>query len=1131
MGHFLVNYHNHDDASILDGFSTAKQVVARCKELGMKYAMQTNHGNVAGNLAFYSACKDADIIPLLGTELYLKDEKYDNGKPKGYHLILWAYNEEGLHNLWAISSATYLATTKNHKTPNASWDMFAGHGAGLVCSSACLASMLDQAALKDDRKMADYFCQKCQETFDYFAVELHTNSLKEQHQVNLWLDKYARENNIPTVYAVDAHYARKEDAELHDVWLGCSTKAHFDEQHFRMDHEYYIQDEHEIRERLAYLGEESVERCFDGVDALLSHVEQFKLDSSHKVAKFPIPDGFDNANQYFLYLVEKNLIEKVGGLNVDDDLNISATPEQLAAAQKRMKPALQQLSDEELPLIIDNGLADYFLMVADECSFARQTMLIGPGRGSAAGSLVCYLLGITSINPIGKGLIFSRFLNQGRLGTWLIHEGEDTHELGEMVHVVVGDSVVPLSSVVDGDVIAAFVTWQGKQVTCNWHVDSIEFRAGELPDIDCDFEPSQREKIPAHFAQMYGVDNVGSVGTSSIYSIKSALSDVARYYRIPFNESKKLTAIAGRLEEMAGDDPWESQIDNLNSADRIFIQSYQHEYPKLFKTADRFIGLIRQFGKHAAGYIVSPIPLAPWLPVRKAFSTNSHGDTVEEIISQFDKYQVEALGFVKVDVLGLRNLETLHQVNDLLASEGKVPIDFYNLVDDPHDNAVWSLFEEGHTLGIFQMGGSGITDVARKLQPKSVNDLAAIVAAYRPGVIGAGLLDEYLARARGEKPVEYVCPQLEPILSETYGIILYQEEAIRIFTDLGGFSDSEADQLRAAIGHKNLEQMMACEQPFYEGCQKHNVSLDDAHKIFEQITASSSYSFNRSHSYVYGTIAFWTAYVKAHCPLEFYAASLSTVDSDDVPKYLAEARRMGYAITPPAMSHLTSGYAIAGNAISYGLMSMKGVGYRAVQNILKAAPYKDFADFVARSHANKTVMTTLINGGIFDGENPNRRELLLRYQGNDYEPTLFGDSYHELHAPYPDDRIAELETDIYGMPLTVDSFAPYLQQLGGISKSIMSLDVAEKLQDGAEAPMLVSIEEVREHMSKRGMMAFVTAQTNMYEFIEFTVFSGTYEAAHMWFKKGAIMLVGLVKGQYKGRLSWSLNHLKHFEER
>ena len=1123
----FTNYHQHDSYSFLDGFSTPHEVVARCKELGMKFCMETNHGNVAGHIDFYNECVRAGLIPLLGTELYLKDDTYDNGKPKGFHLLLWALNEEGVHNIWAISSASYLATTDKSRTNNATWKMLEGHGAGVVCSSACLASMLSDAARMDDVKEADYFCNRCIDIFDEFAIELHTNSIPEQRKVNLWLDKYAHSHNIKTVYSVDAHYARKEDAQFHDAWLGNSTSKRFDENHFKMDHEYYIQDAQEVVKRLDYLGEESIERCFSGVDELLSKVEPFKFDGSHKVAKFPLPDGFTNPNSYLLNLVSKGLLIKIGHLKIHDgdvpgEVIIDSSDEEIGKAGAALKPALDELSNKELPIIIDNGLADYFLMTWDECKFAKQHMMMGPGRGSAVGSLVCYLLDITTINPLGRGLIFERFLNQGRLGTWIIGSGNETLEFGEFVQVGVNGETVRLKDVSQGDHIDYIVTWQGKRAAAAIDVDSISFRGGELPDIDCDFEPDSRYLVPEHFSKVYGQSNVAAVGTISFYSIKSAISDVARYYRISFKDSKKITKIVGQLEEMAGEDEsWEDEIPNLSTEERTLMQGYQRDYPDLFKTAMKFVNLARQPSKHAAGYVVSPIPLAKWLPVRKAFSQGK-----EEIIAQFDKYQIESLGFVKDDVLGLRNIETIHVANGMLGQ----PIDFYNLEDEASDSTTWDLFIQGRTLGIFQMKGDGITNVAKQLKPKSVDDLATILALYRPGVIGAGMLDEYIDRALGIKEVSFICPQLEHILKSTYGVIVYQEQAMQIFHDLGNFSDAEADRIRAAIGHKKIDQINACEQQFYDGCTTNGIALSAAHEIFEQIKASGSYSFNKSHSLAYGTIAYWTAYLKAHHPKEFYAASMSTVNAEDIPAYMVEAKRMGYPILPPVLSHLSRNYTVVGDDIVYGLYGMKGVGDKAIDKILAAMPYAGFDDFIARSGANKTVIGTLINAGVFREENPNRRELYLRFKNGDVGDTLFGDAFHEEHKPYTDEQVANLERDIFGMPLSVDKYSRYKKILGQqIVSGLVDVENALKMPDGAEAPMLITVEDVRQKMSKRGLMAFISATTSTDESIEFTVFSDIYELAHVWFVVGSVMLVGLVKGSYNGNVSWTMHHMKHFE--
>ena len=1141
--HELTLYHAHSCYSFLDGCSLPKDIVARCVELGMSYAMISDHGTCAGMLDFKKECDKAGIRPLLGTELYVKDDRYDNGKPKGWHMLLWALNDVGLRNIWAISSSIELSKTYEHQLPNAHWSDFEGRGEGVVCSSACIAGVMGHAAIVEDEEMADYWYERCSSTFQEFAIELHTNrmakftledgTVRTQRQVNLWLDSYARRRGIRTVYAVDSHYARKEDAEFQDTWLGMGIKAFYDEKHWTMDHEYYVQGEDEIRERLAYLGEDSVERCFDGVDELVGMTTPYRLDGTHKVPRYPLPEGYSSSNEYLIHLAMYGLAQRVGGLGVpkspNSPLRLKAGNVDVDESYDRIASHIEQLTEVELPIVIDNGLADYFLMVRDYAVWSKARSLVGPARGSGASSLLCYVLGITEVDPIGKGLIFERFLNQGRLGTYILNGTE----FGEAVTVVVDGVPKRVADIEIGDVITGRFDWRGDVLPLSMTVESKEFRGGELPDIDLDFEPDFRPKVQQHIEKVYGSDKVTAVGTIAFFSIKSALKDVCRYYRIPIGESNRLTSIVGALEEMAGKgETWNSQLVNASPQDRGFIESMQGRFPDLFPTAEKMLGLCRQPGKHAAGYVISPVSLVDSLPIRKVF----HGHDEAEIVCQFDKYQVESLGYVKCDVLGLRNLATLHMASDFVKERDGRGIDFYSLKDEPDDMPTWQLFDNRDTLGIFQMESRGISDVAATIHPRSTSDVSNVIALYRPGVIGAGMLDTALAVATGKERPKYLCPQLKPILEGTFGVSLFQEQNMRIFVELGGFTEAESDRIRAAIGHRKVDQLMACKPQFISGCVMRGISEQIAEQIFSWAEAAGNYQFNSSHSYAYAEIGFWTAYVKAHYPVEFYAASMSTT-SDAAAKYMREARTKGIKIVPPVLSKLSDSYVVVDDhSIAFGLVNVRGIGYATMKSILDGMPYKGFSDFVSRSGANSGVIKTLINGGVFREVYPNAKDLLRRYEAMDYLPTLFGGELSQEGRgtnpapPYPPERIAELEQEIYGVTLSVDPFEPYREEVGAQVASICARgsDLSEAAIM-AKKIALVRVSVIRPYQSKRGVMAFLTLDLDDDSQVEATMFGDMYSSMQDVVRAGEFFLMELKKGEYKGRDSWTVENVKHLE--
>jgi len=1072
------NFHQHTDSSLLDGASTPAQLCDRAKELGFRYFCASDHGNVASHISSYDAARSRGLVPVLGSEIYMRDPKYDNGRRKGFHLTLWAINEVGLHNLWAISSRTYYATGDGHRNPDAQWGHFDGLGDGVVCTSACLASALSTAASRGDEAMALYFAERYASVFEDFYIEIHTNSMQEQRKVNLWLCDFAQRHGYKTVYAVDSHYALKEDGDFHDVWLGCQTKAYYDEEHWKMAHEYYMQGEDEISERLAYIGEDNLRRCFDGIDDFLSKVEEYSLDTSMKIPKYPLPDGWTDSGDYFKWLVARGLLTKCGGCELLDN----GPDDPIGTIRYRiidrgmfngLSECLTQLFDDEMALILEHGLQDYFLIVSDYCRWAKQRMLMGPGRGSCAASLVCYCLDITEIDPRGKGLIFSRFLSEAR--------------------------------VVKG-----------------------------MPDVDEDFPMDKKSLVHDYLRDKYGEEYVTAVGVVLLFGIKLAVKEICRYYRIPFNDSNRLTSIVEDLEEMAVGGDWKAQIANLDDDDRAFVNKYLADFPDLFSKAERMVGLARSYGKHAAGYVVSPYKLEKWLPIRK--SSN------DEIVTQFDKGAVERLGFLKADILGLRNLTTYAEAAKLIERRHGVKVDFYHLQDDPNDDAVWSIFRRGKNLGVFQLESSGISAVAMELCPRSVSDLSTIVALYRPGVLhakmpdGTGMLEEYIARAHGEKPVTYLHPLLEPVLRDTYGVCVFQEQTMRIFTDLAGFTDEEADDIRAAIGKKKIEKMEKTKPHYFDGCEKNGVPHEIAQQIWEQIEASASYAFNLAHSLSYATLTFWSAWLKGHYFVEYFTACMSTVSFDAAVKYMQEARRNGISIVPPVLSSLTADYSILSDTeIAFGLENVKHVGAAMVKSILDGMPYESFADFVDRSGANKTAIESMIKVGVFRELYPNRRDLLHRYQCDNFRDNLFGaaltpESIVDSELPdYTESELQGIETELLGMPLTVDPFDKYRRAMGDLADTLENMDDVSSAGYDTPHILLVRVKDVKPHQARGGVMAFLKFVTDGDEEIECTCFARMWQASQQFVKVGRYLRIEVMKQKYKGGSSYVLSKVQRLE--
>lgn len=1062
--HEFANLHCHSYYSFLDGLASPSDICDRALEIGSKYVAVTDHGHCVGHYYIYTEAKKRGLIPILGTELYLRDGKYHNSSRKGFHLTLWATTEEGLHNVWDISSKSWLHEEGKDAYTNTYVEDLGTRRKGVVCGSACLAGPLSVAAKNDDENMALYFLDMLKPIFDDFVVEIHTNNEPEQRKVNLWLMNFAKKHDLKTIYAIDSHYVRREDSELQNIMLGCNMHKHYDEDHMRMRADYYMMDEQDVRKRLEYLGDD-VERCFDGVDSVLSRVVPYDFDKSHKVPKYPLPqkwiDAGKDSTDYLKYLCAKGLFRKVGGCEVFDGEEIG-TIQYKGGDLKKVVPYAKEMTENEWPIIFDNGLADYFLLVSDYNKYAKEHMLVGPGRGSCTASILCYATDITEVDPMGKGLIFQRFLNEGRLDS--------------------------------------------------------------LPDIDLDFPDKERHDVVEYCNEKYGKDHVCAVGTVGTFKIKNAFQDLARYYRIPYQESQNVSKILDVFDRnLKNPKEWHDHLDLLEDKDRTYLESMIGRFPTVFKHTSSLIGVPRQWGQHACGYVISPIELSNAMPTRLSLKTG-------DIVSQFDKVAIESLGFLKADFLGLRNLSSLTNAQRMVKERHGVNIDFYSLTEDDAQEGVWDLFKTGNTLGVFQLSGKNITQCAMQLLPHNIMDLSTILALYRPGVILAGMLQVFINRKTGREPVEYVVPQLEPILKETYGVIVYQEQAMSICRALAGYTPLEADHMRAIIGKKKLKEMEKEEPKFVQGCVDHSgISVQQAETIFNQIKASGSYSFNKAHSYAYAVLAFWTAWMKYNYPIEFYCSCFQTVPSEDLPRYMREARDNGIKIVMPTVTNIADDWVILDDeTIAIGIGSLRGVGDKAVIKIAENAPYTDFDDFVIRSGANSGVMKSLIMAGFFREWYPNSKDLLFRYEANDTARNLFGESlqerFTEEQPAYTKKEIIENEKDLIGMPITYDPYAEVLEIVKPYKDALKNGNAINFVDYTEKFATLAMVTSFRRITTKKGKpMAFIKCESEGFE-LEVVAFTDIFEKMRMYLKNESYFIFGLKKQLRNDEDNYILEH-------
>jgi DNA polymerase III subunit alpha len=902
----FVHLHVHTEYSMLDGAARVDDLVSEAVRMGMPGIGITDHGYMYGAPVLHLSATKAGIRPIIGCELYVatrtRFDKNARERDGNHHMTAWAVNETGYRNLMKLVSAASLEGY--YYRPRVDKDLLAQHSEGIVATSGCLAGEANQQLLQGDEESALKTIGGYQEIFgrENFFVELMHHGLAEQDQVFKGLVELAKRSNAPLVGTNDLHYTRKEDAEAHDALLCIQTGSTISEPgRFRFDaQEFYLKSPEQMRE----LFRELPEAC----DNTLLIAERAQVDLEygvHRLPRFETPDGSD----------------------VDTFLRT----ETLRGAHERygenLPAEVAERIDYELGVIIDMGFAAYFLIVADLIRFARQNEVrVGPGRGSAAGSVVSYCLGIVDLDPLKYGLIFERFLNPGRK---------------------------------------------------------------EMPDIDMDFDDRGRGKVIEYAAQRYGEDHVAQIVTFSTIKGKQAIRDAARVLGKPYSLGDQLAkmypaSFRGKDAPLAAcfeeDHEWPEPGRNLAYGQATELRDADRSDPEaneVLRIARGLEGLRRQAGVHAAGVVISDVPITEVVPVWRNEAMGGN------VVTQYEMGAVAALGLLKMDFLGLRNLTV---VIDALAHLREKGIDL-DIDAIPLDDAkTFELLGSGETVGVFQLSQDGMRELVRKLRPDTFEDVIALVALYRPGPMDAGMHNNYVERKHGRQKVTYPHPDLEPILRETYGIIVYQEQVIRIATDIAGFSAPEADAFRKAVGKKNDEVMQIQRKRFVDGCVGKGYTQELAIELWQLVEFFAGYGFNKSHSACYGLVAYQTAYLKAHHPVEYMAALLASFknSNDNTITYLAECRRLGIRLEPPDVNSSGIDFTPTDEGtIRYGLAAVKGLGTSVAERIMDARKQKgaftSFSDFCAKVDAiclNKKVLESLAKSGAFDSLGIPRTALL-----------------------------------------------------------------------------------------------------------------------------------------------------------
>lgn len=880
----FAHLHVHTEFSLLDGASRIKNLVTAVKELGMDSVAITDHGVMYGTIDFYKECIKQGVKPIIGCEVYLapgsRKERQEINGVKYYHLILLAENQTGYRNLVQLVSLANIEGM--YYKPRVDKELLKKYHEGIICLSACVAGEIPRALIQGNKAKAESLVQEYLNIFgkDNFFLEIQNHGLAEERISNAGLVELAQKYNIGLVATNDCHYVSRADSEFHDILLCIQmgkTIADPARMRFNSD-DYYVKSPAEMAELFkdypeAIANTEKIAaRC--QVDFEFGHIQ---------LPYYPIPSQYADDEAYLRALCEQALPNRY--------------PKSSEAVIKRL--------DYELSIIHRMGYDSYFLIVWDFINYSRQHGIgVGPGRGSAAGSIVAYLLGITNLDPLKYELLFERFLNPDRV---------------------------------------------------------------TMPDIDIDFDYIQRSKVIDYVKERYGYDHVAQIVTFGTMAAKGAVRDVGRVLNMPYSQVADIAKLIPNELKITLDKALKE------SADFRKLYDSDADVKKLIDLARKIEGLPRHSSTHAAGVVIARNPLTDYLPVAVSEGT---------LVTEFDKDHVEELGLLKMDFLGLR---TLTVINDTIANIKKNRQEVIDINAIPlADELTADMLCAGKTGAVFQMESSGMTNLVKDLAPRNFADLIPTVALYRPGPLGSGMVEDFIGGRHGTKEVTYMHPLLEPILKETFGVVLYQEQVMQIVQVLAGFSLGQADLLRRAMGKKKHEILLAQKENFLKGCAQNQIDADLATTIFDLLTHFADYGFNKSHSAAYALVAWQTAYLKAHYPAEFMAAMLTSImDTQKVPRYIELARRMELEILPPDINASMANFSVDHEAIRFGLAAVRNVGDAAITSIVEArqadGEFKSLLDFCKRidtSTINKRMVESLIKCGAFDSLGAKRSQLL-----------------------------------------------------------------------------------------------------------------------------------------------------------
>lgn len=1036
----FVHLHTHSEYSLLDGACRISSLANRAAELDMPALALTDHGVMYGVVDFYEQCKERGIKPIIGCEVYVAPRARTGRNPKldnfQYHLVLLAKDITGYRNLLKLVSKGFLEGF--YYKPRVDRELLAEHREGLIALTACLGGEIPEYIRAGQLDKARETACAYREIFgpDNLYLELQDHGLRDQKPVNEFLVQLSGELGLPLVATNDTHYMGRQDAEAHQVLLCIQTGTTIDQPKISFgSNEFYFKSRREMAQVFADHPEalantaEIASRCNLELDFSTIYLPQFE------------PPGGLGAEAYLEQLCREGLHRRY--------------PEE--------GPEIKQRLEYELSVICEKGLAGYFLIVSDFMSYAKNRgILVGPGRGSGAGSLVSYVLGITNIDPLKYGLLFERFLTPGRI---------------------------------------------------------------TMPDFDLDFADTRREEVIQYVRAKYGDDRVAQIVTFGTMGARAAVRDCGRALNMPLAEVDRIARMVPETLNITLDDALEASPELQDSCRK------DEDVRRLIDTAKALEGLARHSSVHAAGVLISKDPLTDHVPLQRP---NEGGSAV----AGFDKNMLEKIGLLKIDFLGLRTLSVVDDCIKMVEKDRGVKIDLDAIGFD--DEKVYRTLQAGETTGVFQLESSGMRQLLKDLKPECFEDLVPVVALFRPGPLGSGMVSDFVMRKRGRAPVAHIHPRCAHILEDTHGVLLYQEQVMRIAMELASFSPVEADALRSAMGKKNQDKIEQLRQVFIDGAVANGLKGEEAERIYDVMANFGSYGFNKSHTACYAVVAYHTAYLKASYPAEYMAALLTSImdNKAKVAAYVDECRRMKLAVLPPDINTSEVDFSVEGDAIRFGLAAIKNVGRGVIDAILaerrERGPFTSLHEFCRRicdSTVTRSAVECLIRAGAFDSMNQNRAQLLhvledamgqaARSQRDkrNGQGSLFGDVAAEEEASYLEpkalpqvqefsrDELLAMEKQLLGLYISDHPLLQYTERLEKLTNTL-----SDQLKDKAERAKVVVggvITRVRKLTTKKNEpMAFVKIE-DLSGSIDVTVFPAVYkECVELLVTDGVVIVKG-----------------------